>query len=109
MCNALLRLDADIVAEWFVAGKTREDTKTLLKLPERYTVEGIAMDDTGQHLCVTVDVPELPESAAQVALPELEATFGKAQDEDGQWHVSDSYRLAGLKAIVALPLESKEA
>lgn len=109
MSKAILRIDAHIVAEWWTAGKTREDTKTLLKLPERYDVRDVAISDDGQHVAVTVSCPDLPESAEKVSLPELEATFSKAQDEDGQWHASDSYRLAGLKAIVALPVESKEA
>ena len=104
MAKAIIRVDADIVAEWFVASKAKDDTKTLLKLPEHYTVEDIAMDDTGQHAVVTVDVPELPESAEPI---EIEATFGKAQDEDGQWHLPESYKLLRLLAKVALPIESE--
>ena len=107
MSKAILRIDAHIVSEWFVAGKTREDTKKLLKLPERMEVNDVAMSDDGQHVVATVDVPELPESAGQVSLPEITATFSKNQQENGQWHVPESYRLDSLKATIALPV-SKE-
>ena len=62
------------------------------------------MSDDGQHIAITVSVPELPESAEQVSLPEIEATFSKAQEEDGQWHLPESFQLVSLKAKVALPI-----
>lgn len=108
MSKAILRIDAHIIAEWFVAGKTREDTKALLKLPERIEVNDVAMSDGGQHVAITVSIPELPESAVKLALPEIEATFSKAQEEDGQWHLPESYKLLRLLAKVALPIESEE-
>jgi len=105
MSKGILRIDADIVAEWFVAGKTKEDTKSLLKLPEHYDIDEVAMDETGMHLQLTVSSTDIPEVAEHLKLPEIEATWSKNQDEQGQWHIPESYRLIGLKATIDLPKE----
>ena len=103
MCNALLRLDADIVAEWFVAGKTKDDVKDLMKLP--YDIRDVSMSNDGKHVVVTVSVPELPENTESA---ELEATLGKTQEETGQWTDPNSYEMQSLKAKIVLDLFESE-
>jgi|SRR5580765_2403262 len=106
MNKGIINVDADIVSEWFVAGKTRDDVKTLLKLPEQYQVDEVAMHVTGQHVVITVLSPDIPEVGNGIDLPEIQTHFSKIGDEQGQWHIPESYALTHLKAIVSLPIEN---
>jgi hypothetical protein len=106
MAKGLLRLNADIVAEWFVAGLGRYDVQTLLKLPDHYVIEDISMDDAGQHVVLTVSSPHIPEVAPGLPLPEIIGTYDKVEGmENGRWHLPDSYVLTHLKATIVLPKE----
>src|SRR5205807_9375952 len=63
MGKGIIKLDYGIVAQWFMEGKKAEDVKSLLMLPETYTVDYMHTE-SGGYLSIIVsasDIPEVPD------------------------------------------------
>jgi len=63
MGKGIIKLDHDIAVQWFIEGKKAENAKSLLMLPENYTVDYMHTGSSG-YLSIIVsssDIPEVPE------------------------------------------------
>lgn len=97
MGKGIIKLSHSIVANWFVEGKRHDDIKELLKLPEQYQIEDIAMDwehVSGNYVNITVSAPEIPDREGS-ELPLILSPIYRAIE--GQVHRHKSYELQEIK------------
>ncbi len=94
MGTGTIKIEAKIVAEWFVLGKQLNDIRELLQLPDSFAVISTVIRDDGVVI-ITVNSELIPGND----LSELVAEFS---GNGGSWADQESYRLASLKAIVRI-------
>jgi len=69
MGKGVIKISHVVIAHWFVEGKRHDDIKEILKLPESYQIEDIAMDwqsenaflGGSRYINITVSAEEIPE------------------------------------------------
>jgi len=110
--KGIIKISKSIVAYWFVSGKRHDDIKELLKLPEQYQVEDVAMDwqhggllIAGNCVDITVSAPEILVVPEGQELPLIEPVYVSSDfvsyegdtHERVAWSNPDRYLLGDLK------------
>lgn len=81
MGKGITRIDANIIAEWFVQGKRRGDLKELLLLPSSYQVEDVAIQSgevryrPWSTVDVTLSSPDIPAVPEDSSLPDVVLSY----------------------------------
>jgi len=74
MGKGIIKLDYGIVAQWFIDGKKAEDVKSMLMLPENYTVDYMHTESSG-YLSIIVSSPDIPEVPEGDVYPTVEPWY----------------------------------
>lgn len=81
MGKGITRIDANIIAEWFVQDKRRGGLKELLLLPDTYNVEDVAIQSgevryrPWSTVDVTLSSPDIPDVPDDSSLPDIVLSY----------------------------------
>lgn len=87
MGKGIVKLDYLTTAQFFIDGKRAEDMKSILMLPENYTVDHMH-NENSSYLSIVVSSPDIPEVSEGDLYPTVELVCVFDLVEDGKYKPS---------------------